>query len=841
MTSYALCLLSMHLSGGKGPKSCAKGIGQFDVLSAPMNGMGRHIPAITATLLIVLSMSPMAQATDTDGDGYDDSVDAFPNDPCANLDTDNDGLPDDVSPGCTSSGIVAYTSFEDPLNGSIYIDTGDSSVDRYLWNNAGQSHVSHNVTTGSEMGFQLYYQSTGSNGLTDGDFFGAVEYTGTVGSFTDGDQGYEMSDVDGIATLELDIVDADSVEFDLYVQQKLQSGQNANWETADKIVIWFDGANSDIEIVNTTGDDIDTAHTSLLGVWTTYVVDLTGAGAGSLKFMLQSNAATEAIYVDNVTFIGGTALVEDDDDDNDGWTDSDEADCGTDPLDVASVPYDGDGNGICDVEEGGDTDGDGVPDLSDSDDDNDGVSDEDEILCGSDPKMSSDTPSDMDSDGVCDALDDDKDGDGWSNSDEEDCGTNAESSSSIPDDMDNDGICDYIDTDTDGDGVSDLNDAFPGDPLEWEDSDGDGTGDNSDPDDDGDGVPDLDDAYPNDPNESYDSDGDGLGDNADLDDDTCEDASNCGEGFYPGDGISDAEEIACNSDPFDPTSVPLDEDSDGVCDYMDQDIDNDGVNDAEDGFPNDPCAFLDTDQDGLPDFILESCTTDLTTDLDDDGDGWSDEDEIRCESEADIETSVPSDSDSDGLCDGEDDDDDGDGYVDSEDAFPLDAAENADWDQDGIGDNSDLDDDNDGWPDTDEISCDSDSKSPESLPTDLDLDFICNNMDSDMDGDGFINEMDDFPLDSSDWRDTDGDGIGDIADDDDDGDGWSDSEEEDCEYDPNDSDSTPPDSDNDGICDLLDPTPIDNEGDNGLPGFGLVSVLAAMIGASALASRRTGA
>ena len=841
MTSYALCLLSMHLSGGKGPKSCAKGIGQFDVLSAPMNGMGRHIPAITATLLIVLSMSPMAQATDTDGDGYDDSVDAFPNDPCANLDTDNDGLPDDVSPGCTSSGIVAHTSFEDPLNGSIYIDTGDSSVDRYLWNNAGQSHVSHNVTTGSEMGFQLYYQSTGSNGLTDGDFFGAVEYTGTVGSFTDGDQGYEMSDVDGIATLELDIVDADSVEFDLYVQQKLQSGQNANWETADKIVIWFDGANSDIEIVNTTGDDIDTAHTSLLGVWTTYVVDLTGAGAGSLKFMLQSNAATEAIYVDNVTFIGGTALVEDDDDDNDGWTDSDEADCGTDPLDVASVPYDGDGNGICDVEEGGDTDGDGVPDLSDSDDDNDGVSDENEILCGSDPKMSSDTPSDMDSDGVCDALDDDKDGDGWSNSDEEDCGTNAESSSSVPDDMDNDGICDYIDTDTDGDGVSDLNDAFPGDPLEWEDSDGDGTGDNSDPDDDGDGVPDLDDAYPNDPNESYDSDGDGLGDNADLDDDTCEDASNCGEGFYPGDGISDAEEIACNSDPFDPTSVPLDEDSDGVCDYMDQDIDNDGVNDAEDGFPNDPCAFLDTDQDGLPDFILESCTTDLTTDLDDDGDGWSDEDEIRCESEADIESSVPSDSDSDGLCDGEDDDDDGDGYVDSEDAFPLDAAENADWDQDGIGDNSDLDDDNDGWPDTDEITCDSDSKSPESLPTDLDLDFICNNMDSDMDGDGFINEMDDFPLDSSDWRDTDGDGIGDIADDDDDGDGWSDSEEEDCEYDPNDSDSTPPDSDNDGICDLLDPTPIDNEGDNGLPGFGLVSVLAAMIGASALASRRTGA
>ena len=46
------------------------------------------------------------------------------------------------------------------------------------------------------------------------------------------------------------------------------------------------------------------------------------------------------------------------------------------------MPSDSDGNGICDIEEGGDTDGDGIPDLSDSDDDNDGVSDEDERSAG---------------------------------------------------------------------------------------------------------------------------------------------------------------------------------------------------------------------------------------------------------------------------------------------------------------------------------------------------------------------------------------------------------------------------------------------------------------------------
>lgn len=804
----------------------------------PMIDMGRHIPAVIATLLIILSMSPITQATDSDGDGYDDSVDAFPNDPCANLDTDNDGLPNEVSQGCVSNGIIAHTSFEEPINGSIYVDTGDSSVDRYLWNNAGESHVSHNVTTGSEMGFQLYYESTGGVGLTDGDFFGVVDYTGTVGSFIDGNKGYEMSDVDGIATLELDIVTADSVSFDLYVQQRLQNGQNSNWETADKIVIWFDGANSDIEIVNTTGDDIDTAHSSLLGTWTTYAINLSGAGTGSLKFMLQSNAATEAIYLDNITFTGGTALTEDFDDDNDGWADSEEVTCGTDPLDVSSVPSDSDGNGICDIEEGGDTDGDGVPDLSDSDDDNDGVSDENELLCGSDPKLSEDLPADMDSDGVCDTLDDDKDGDQWLNSDEENCGSDAEDSQSFPDDMDGDGTCDYMDTDTDGDGVSNADDIFPNNPLEWEDLDGDGMGDNSDQDDDGDGVLDLDDAYPSDPNESNDSDCDGVGDNADPDDDTSPHPNNCGGGFYPGDGVSDLEEIACNSDPFDPNSVPSDEDSDGVCDYLDQDIDNDGINDAEDGFPNDPCAFLDTDSDGLPDFILDSCTTTLTTDQDDDGDGWSDEDEIRCESEADIETSVPIDTDSDGLCNGEDEDDDGDGYADGEDEFPLDAAEYSDWDQDGMGDNSDLDDDNDGWPDTEEAACDSDSKSPDSMPGDLDLDSICDDMDNDIDGDGFVNEMDDFPLDSTDWSDTDGDGIGDISDNDDDGDGWSDSDEEDCEYNPKDSNSTPPDSDNDGICDYLDPTPIDVEGDSGLPGFGFILAFIAMIGASTFATTK---
>jgi Sec-independent protein translocase protein TatA len=45
-----------------------------------------------------------------------------------------------------------------------------------------------------------------------------------------------------------------------------------------------------------------------------------------------------------------TGLIEDLDDDNDTWTDLDEASCGgTDPKDDASFPVDGDGDGICDL------------------------------------------------------------------------------------------------------------------------------------------------------------------------------------------------------------------------------------------------------------------------------------------------------------------------------------------------------------------------------------------------------------------------------------------------------------------------------------------------------------
>ena len=247
-----------------------------------MSGMNKY--RLLKPILIVmmlLASANVVSANDTDGDGTDDANDDFPNDPCADTDTDSDGMPDTLASGCSGSYVVAHTSFEDPFTISSvkYTDTGDDSVDRHLWNNLNQPHVSHNQSSGSEMGFSLYYESNGGVGLTDGDYFGTVNYTGTVGNFTDGNNGYQMSDVDGITTLILDSVNAEYVSFDMFLQ-------DTSYETStpiDYLVILFNGTNSRVQILNTTGYDIDGDFQSYLGNWTSVITDISSAGGGLLR------------------------------------------------------------------------------------------------------------------------------------------------------------------------------------------------------------------------------------------------------------------------------------------------------------------------------------------------------------------------------------------------------------------------------------------------------------------------------------------------------------------------------------------------------------------------------
>jgi len=66
-----------------------------------------------------------------------------------------------------------------------------------------------------------------------------------------------------------------------------------------------------------------------------------------------------------------------------------------------------------------------------------------------------------------------------------------------------------------------------------------------------------------------------------------------------GDGWRDETELECRSKADAAGSIPIDTDSDGYCDRIDDDDDNDGYYDNKDRFPLDPEEWRDDDRDGI--------------------------------------------------------------------------------------------------------------------------------------------------------------------------------------------------------------------------------------------------
>jgi hypothetical protein len=210
-----------------------------------------------------------------------------------------------IMTSAANAATVAYTSFEEPTTGGKYTDTLGAATSHALINNSSEAPV--NYAGGAELGFSSYYTYTGSvDGLADGDFVGVTNYTGTVGSYPDGVQGFQMSDTDGIMTTTIQTVDLSgytggSVSVDLFIQE-------TGYESADRARVWLtvDGG-AEIDLLNTAGSDID--DLGIEGYWFSLSEDLSAYTTATLAFELETNAATEAMYVDNVLFTGNAAVV----------------------------------------------------------------------------------------------------------------------------------------------------------------------------------------------------------------------------------------------------------------------------------------------------------------------------------------------------------------------------------------------------------------------------------------------------------------------------------------------------------------------------------------------------
>jgi hypothetical protein len=322
------------------------------------------------------------------------------------------------------------------------------------------------------------------------------------------------------------------------------------------------------------------------------------------------------------------------DSDNDGVNDGEEINLGLDPLD-----NDSDNDGVDDGNDAFPLDPDNGNPNPDQDSDQDGLTDAEEIALGSNPNNP-----DSDGDGLIDGEDPtptdangDFDGDGLSDLMEIGLGTNPKNA-----DTDGDGLSDRIDPspldangDKDGDGISDGEEILNGTNPNDADSDDDGINDLEDAnplvsdiqpglDSDNDGLTDIQEGFigtnPNNP----DTDGDALSDGEDP-------SPNDAEGDADGDGVLDTREIELGLNPkssdTDRDGISDGEEIDLGTDPLDVDSDNDGLADGrERGFGSNP-LLADTDADGLNDAREIELGTGVNN-PDTDNDGFTDGEEV---------------------------------------------------------------------------------------------------------------------------------------------------------------------------------------------------------------------
>lgn len=691
---------------------------------------------------------------DTDGDGILDYLD---------LDADNDGILDLYESGLSSAATDTLDS------------DGDGRID--LTQEFGTNGMANAVETSANSGTESYtLANTDGDGINDwldldSDNDGIPDLTEN-GNGTDADSngivdGSTDTDSDGV----LSSADSDESAVGSPSTRPEDLDQDGIYNFRD-IDADDDGITDFVENLTGTGTDSDNDG----------IVDgsTDSDNDGILESADTDDAALGSPGSTPPDTDGDTDLdFLDIDADNDGITDNTEALTTAGYTAPSGTDTDGDGlDNAYDSDNGGtytdptDTDSDGTDDYLDSDSDGDGLPD---VLEGhdSDGDFFPDSGSPASTGFAGGTTDGDDDGlyDGWDNntSSTDPTNTNLQGTShpnvDVPGtterdwrealDTDNDGIANHIDLDDDNDGIPDTAEVNLNEPDGDEDGDnipnfldtldnGTGDGTNTDyTDANNDGIPDV-----------YDFDEDGIPNHLDkdTDNDGIPDIVEAGGTDTDGNGVvDDSTDIDTDGwpdihdDDGGTTIGDRDTDGDGVADYLDLDADDDGIPDVVEagGTDTDGDGFFDDQTDSDDDGFAD----DVDGDVGDDGTSENSSDALQLtgtDTDADgLPNSYPEgDTDGDGILDQLDLDADGDGIPDVVEAGGTDT------DGDGIADNY-ADTDSDGYNDVvdgdvgNDGTAENTANAQQITGTDTDNDGAPNSVVSDdFDGDGLPNQLD---------------------------------------------------------------------------------------------------
>ncbi len=577
---------------------------------------------------------------DSDNDGIHDLVEAGVVDP-ALVDTDNDGVLDNPLVDADGDGIPDSGDTNDGVYGDpqtdVARDTDGDTVPDYQDLDSDNDGI-HDLTESGVVDPALVdIDNDGvlDNPLVDADGDGIPDSGDTNDGVYGDPQIDAVRDTDGDTVPDYRDLDSDNDS----INDILESGNGAADTDGDGV--------ADNPTTDTDGDgvpdSIDTNVNAFGDPDAALLPDADADGTPDVRETDSNNDGTNDI-VDNgfggLDTNGDGVIDVATDLDGDGIPDVTDgsngfgggSDLGLPDLDLDGIAdindIDDDNDGIPDTVEqatainGGDTDGDGIPDERDLDADGDGISDI--VESGLTPAQIA--IFDADNDGVIDAAvpvgvngladaietDDttvallDQDGDGNANG---------------PVDTDNDSHPDFQDLDADNDGIHDLIEVggLHPDPLVI-DADNNGVIDDNGTDADQDGIPDSIDT--NDAllgglsNSPVDTDSDNVANFRDIDSDN--------------DGITDLYESGIF-----PDATVVDADNDGVLDNPTTDADGDGVpdsGDSNDSSYGDPqgAGVVDTDGDNVPDYLDLDSDNDSIPDVteagnqDDDNDGLLD-------------------------------------------------------------------------------------------------------------------------------------------------------------------------------------------------------------------------